>query len=541
VSAPPGKRSPGKLPPGKPPPSEPPPKSSLAARILEWVSRLFGIRNTEAKPLPQPDPPEHDSTATSPETIESDLPDRPDVEVAQRVNVRVDELLQADFERNLREPVRIGTYRLRGLHFFRDDTVWELQPSVNVLLGRNGYGKSLMLRSLAGMLQRDAAVTGALFTGASSSARVELDLTRQGRPERLARDHEVFLRDSVGRVPLLAIPDSRFTDRSTTTIAPPATLDLATDGAKHFLEQTPYQSAVDALLGGLAIDYSERGTFELPPFQLLAGVVQRLTERPFGFARIERVTRTGYKIWVRSEGLGDPVLIQYASQGTLSVLTIFGLIHSFLHDVAVAAGTRERFDYTGVANQEAIVIIDELDAHLHPIWQQKIRDLLTETFPYVQFIVSAHSPFIVAGCGPREVSVLRRPDEQGFLVDQLDEDFVGASTQKLYTTVFEVEDLDEAFLGYALREATELPEQRERESKRIDALYKRREKGALTPLEELELDRLVRDRGRISRVVKVREERRMEKQTAEQLRRKVSGLESELERMRRPPKAGSEA
>ena len=42
-----------------------------------------------------------------------------------------------------------------------------------------------------------------------------------------------------------------------------------------------------------------------------------------------------------------------------------------------------------------VVLIDEIDLHLHPKWQKEIASLLTKLFPKVQFIVTSHSPFII--------------------------------------------------------------------------------------------------------------------------------------------------
>jgi predicted ATP-binding protein involved in virulence len=44
---------------------------------------------------------------------------------------------------------------------------------------------------------------------------------------------------------------------------------------------------------------------------------------------------------------------------------------------------------------EGVVLIDELDLHLHPAWQQNIVRNLKETFPRIQFVASTHSPFII--------------------------------------------------------------------------------------------------------------------------------------------------
>ncbi len=131
---------------------------------------------------------------------------------------------------------------------------------------------------------------------------------------------------------------------------------------------------------------------------------------------------------------------------------------------------------------------------------------------------------------PGEVSVLRKGEGNGFWIYQPDEDFVGASAQTLYEKIFEIEDLDESFMEYATREATELPEQRARDDSRIDELYARAERSSLNRVEQLELDHLVRDRGRISRVAEVREQRRLERDQVRQLERTVAELERELER-----------
>lgn len=44
---------------------------------------------------------------------------------------------------------------------------------------------------------------------------------------------------------------------------------------------------------------------------------------------------------------------------------------------------------------EGIVLIDEIDLHLHPVWQQRIIGDLLEIFPKVQFIVSTHAPAVI--------------------------------------------------------------------------------------------------------------------------------------------------
>ena len=45
---------------------------------------------------------------------------------------------------------------------------------------------------------------------------------------------------------------------------------------------------------------------------------------------------------------------------------------------------------------EGIVLIDEVDLHLHPTWQQRIIGDLKEIFPKVQFIVTTHAPAVIS-------------------------------------------------------------------------------------------------------------------------------------------------
>ncbi|MDP1606401.1 MAG: AAA family ATPase [Rhodocyclaceae bacterium] len=55
--------------------------------------------------------------------------------------------------------------------------------------------------------------------------------------------------------------------------------------------------------------------------------------------------------------------------------------------------------------EEGVVLIDELDIHLHPIWQRDIALRLRKQFPNLQFIVATHSPFIAAGAGEEALTL----------------------------------------------------------------------------------------------------------------------------------------
>ena len=60
---------------------------------------------------------------------------------------------------------------------------------------------------------------------------------------------------------------------------------------------------------------------------------------------------------------------------------------------------------------EAVVLIDEVDLHLHPQWQQRILIDLTRAFPNTQFIVSTHSPLVLTTVKPEQIVELYRKED----------------------------------------------------------------------------------------------------------------------------------
>ena len=92
-----------------------------------------------------------------------------------------------------------------------------------------------------------------------------------------------------------------------------------------------------------------------------------------------------FQFTIHMEGR-DPFDFNELSSGYAAVLDIVvDLI------IRMESQTERRFDFS-VAG---IVLIDEIETHLHLELQRKILDLLTSIFPNIQFILSTHSPFII--------------------------------------------------------------------------------------------------------------------------------------------------
>jgi predicted ATP-binding protein involved in virulence len=55
-----------------------------------------------------------------------------------------------------------------------------------------------------------------------------------------------------------------------------------------------------------------------------------------------------------------------------------------------------------------VLLIDEMDLHLHPVWKRSLIDFLNSAFPNLQFIATTHSPLSIQQCREGELFVVRR-------------------------------------------------------------------------------------------------------------------------------------
>jgi hypothetical protein len=128
-----------------------------------------------------------------------------------------------------------------------------------------------------------------------------------------------------------------------------------------------------------------------------------------------------------------------------------------------------------------VVLIDEIDIHLHVSWQQRIGFWLKEHFPNIQFIVTTHSPFVCQAADPKGLIRLPAPgtnERAEHVSDELFKLIVnGGADDAAMTALFGLErpysDRSEALRC------------------RVAELEARVIRGSVTPAEEAELARLV--------------------------------------------------
>ena len=68
--------------------------------------------------------------------------------------------------------------------------------------------------------------------------------------------------------------------------------------------------------------------------------------------------------------------------------------------------------------ESAVVLVDEIDLHLHPKWQREVISYVSEIFKNVQFIVTTHSPLVIQSMQEVNLYVLRRDDDDKITVER---------------------------------------------------------------------------------------------------------------------------
>ncbi|TAD96239.1 MAG: tetratricopeptide repeat protein [Bacteroidetes bacterium] len=132
---------------------------------------------------------------------------------------------------------------------------------------------------------------------------------------------------------------------------------------------------------------------------------------------------------------GFKVKYDHLSAGSKSVLNLVG-------DILIRLIAQNK-EVSTVENLKGIVLIDEVESHLHPKAQKDLMQKLSEIFPKVQFIVSTHSAICLLGM-PENTAFFRvkRDFERGTFVERLTIDVANLLPNQLLTSpLFDMENI----------------------------------------------------------------------------------------------------
>lgn len=330
-----------------------------------------------------------------------------------------------------------------------------LDPGWTVLLGDNGVGKSTVLKAIAvGMCGEDAREyagelikvrpQGYLQPSVTETATIVLKthLNPTGYVTNITR---------TGTRVQVDCPSGRFGDieKRLTLAFPPLRTMSRSKGERRSIKGLPGQCAPDDLMplikGGadprleklkgwilglhhaanssdvVQVERDRYGKVLDRFFQMIEVLTPGLTVKR---AKIDPITG---EICINTDD--GEVPLEVVSQGTTSLLGWVGILIQRLHEF-----------YANEDEWSAVVLIDELDAHMHPRWQRLLITSLETLFPAVQFIATTHSPLIVGGMSANQVARVIRDEHGRVVLKTIDQEaLVGRADQILTGDLFDME------------------------------------------------------------------------------------------------------
>jgi predicted ATP-binding protein involved in virulence len=86
----------------------------------------------------------------------------------------------------------------------------------------------------------------------------------------------------------------------------------------------------------------------------------------------------------------------------------YGVMLALIVDLARRMAQADPHLGVDAIDASGVVLIDEVDLHLHPRWQQRVLPDLLSAFPNIQFVVSTHSPQVLTTVQPNQIAPLER-------------------------------------------------------------------------------------------------------------------------------------
>ncbi len=320
-----------------------------------------------------------------------------------------------------------------------------LDPSLTVLHGDNGYGKTSVLSAIAVGLG-DEAMLGPFLDvfiyfceedwreGAGNplvsltsmdgkacerpgtrsvvkrkKAEEEMSVHRENLEEALVEDSHADNND----MPICVLygTDRTVSDVPESVVSP-----------RHLPRRV---SRLDALKGALSARTDFEDLFAWFYFKEDEELREQKERRDFDY-QLKEVSAVRQAISSMLPEVSDPrtesnpprfIVSQKSEQGQVEKLPLDQLSGGYRIMLALAADLARRMvqgnpHLDDPLESEAVVLIDEVELHLHPKWQQRILDDLQRTFPNAQFIVSTHSPQVLTTVEPQRIVELAREGDR---------------------------------------------------------------------------------------------------------------------------------
>jgi predicted ATPase len=319
-------------------------------------------------------------------------------------------------------------------------------PRWNILLGDNGVGKSSIIKAIAiAILGEDSrAYAHRIIKSGKPNSTITLETGRNTYTTKLFRRN--------GEATVESVPSRAFEAEGWLAIGFPPLRTVTWVRPKAAERETTARPTPEDLLPVLAgeadprldklkqwivnVDYQIKDArsrkqdpqqYERLLHDFFNVVTELTSDTKIEFKEVNAQTK---EITIITD---DGVLpIEALSQGMTSLIGWVGILLQRMYEVY---GTDE-----DPKQRYALVLMDEIDAHLHPAWQQSLVKRLSKVFPKVQFIATTHSPLIVGGMKPEQIIRFARDEDQKVITYKVEEAMtIGRADQILSSDLFGLE------------------------------------------------------------------------------------------------------
>lgn len=281
------------------------------------------------------------------------------------------------------------------------DISLHFNKNVNVICGTNGIGKTTILKSILALFElsdnslkkKYGTDRGSIIGKSSEGVTREIKITSV-LPEEANHNYESNEVFDHNVASIYYVPDSRNLQyKNLESLRRYPSRELGTFDRDKFLKNDIADNLKNWLINqfisdgmnGKGTELKENELFNISQIKRAFSVIDKKI-------KYKGIDLHKYEILLNDHD--NEVFLEFESTGFKNVLFII---------VGIIAEIEERFRDIRINDFDGIILIDEIDAHLHPTWQSKIIDILKEMFPKTQFIITTHSPAVLQSLNKEEI------------------------------------------------------------------------------------------------------------------------------------------
>ncbi len=337
-------------------------------------------------------------------------------------------------------PIKINKIQIKNVRCF-DDVIVEFNTNRNLIVGTNSRGKSTILQLIAiGLLKIEyVPFTSSWYEVVRKNNSVgffELEITFQN--EIIILKYEVDVEDKiklisdkmeyekVKEVLVLGYGSNRFIKYqeekpNNVKIQPVATLFGENDYLKHirklntFLQINIHFETLKELINEIFAKSDPSNQIQLQRYD-----ESPKQDRPITFYFL---TPSNPSLLIPLEALSDGFKATF--------VWLFDMVIRIIENLG---NINNRHLING------IILIDEIDLHIHPRWQRTILPTLCDYFPNIQFIVTTHSDLVAQSIEPKYIKKLVLDEKKSIVNVEKVKYGKGSSSNFIYKDVFDIEE-----------------------------------------------------------------------------------------------------